>query len=105
MHLGHSAMNNPVIWIDPMGLFVVFIDPGHGGDSLGAIGLYRMPVSYLPSVHSFLIMPVFEKNINLDVSLRLKSVLESHGITVHMSRTTDVSVTEYDRAQIGRAHV
>ena len=51
----------------------VFIDPGHGGSDPGC-------------VHNGL----NEKNVNLTVSLKLKSKLEQNGYRVVMSRTTDI---------------
>jgi len=51
----------------------VFIDPGHGGSDPGC-------------VHNGL----NEKDVNLTVSLKLKSKLEQNGYRVVMSRTTDI---------------
>ncbi|MCL5774508.1 MAG: N-acetylmuramoyl-L-alanine amidase [Firmicutes bacterium] len=60
----------------PAGVIIV-IDPGHGGSDPGAInwksGLY-------------------EKNINLDIALKLRSELTALGWTVIMTRTEDVDV-------------
>jgi N-acetylmuramoyl-L-alanine amidase len=52
----------------------VMIDPGHGGKDPGAIGRrYRMKEKYLA----------------LEISGKLKSILEDHGIRVIMTRTGD----------------
>lgn len=51
----------------------IVIDPGHGGDHTGGEG------------HKGLL----EKNVNLDVALKLKDRLEEAGLTVVMTRTTD----------------
>jgi len=52
--------------------YVVFIDPGHGGIDPGAI--YK---------------DIYEKDINLSISLKLKSLLEEDNITVYMTRIGD----------------
>lgn len=54
----------------------IFIDPGHGGTDAGAVG-----------------NGMLEKDINLDVSLRLAQLLRAQGHVVEMSRTTDVDVS------------
>ena len=60
-----AGMHNPVI----------VIDPGHGGEDGGASG-----------------NSVLEKDINLAISLKLKNLLETSGLHVVMTRTTDVSI-------------
>ncbi|MCS7173329.1 MAG: N-acetylmuramoyl-L-alanine amidase family protein [Armatimonadetes bacterium] len=55
---------------------VVALDPGHGGSDPGAIGVTGL----------------VEKDVVLDVSLRLRTLLERQGIRVVMTRETDVSV-------------
>ncbi|WP_291580965.1 cell wall-binding repeat-containing protein [Clostridium sp. UBA6640] len=62
----------------------VFIDPGHGGSETGAIGLNRL----------------MEKDVTLDVGLKVKNKLEAQGIKVQTSRTTDAFVDLSPRAQI-----
>ena len=52
--------------------YVVFIDPGHGGIDPGAI--YK---------------DIYEKDINLSISFKLKEVLEEEGIVVYMTRMGD----------------
>ncbi|MCR4892798.1 MAG: N-acetylmuramoyl-L-alanine amidase, partial [Lachnospiraceae bacterium] len=60
---------------------VICIDPGHGGTDSGA--------SYYG---------INEKNVNLAIAKKLKSVLEnSYGVEVHMTRDTDKSVSLTDR--------
>ena len=61
--------------------YVVYLDPGHGGTDPGASG-----------------NGIVEKNMVLDMSLRLKSKLEANGIKVIMSRTTDEYVSLQDRS-------
>lgn len=60
---------------------VIFIDPGHGGADPGAIG----------------ITGTFEKDVVLDISLRLESLLKQAGAQVIMSRRQDVFVDLYER--------
>ncbi|MDR7567090.1 MAG: N-acetylmuramoyl-L-alanine amidase family protein [Armatimonadota bacterium] len=55
---------------------VVAIDPGHGGTDPGAIGVTGL----------------VEKDVVLDVSLRLRALLERQGIRVVMTREADISV-------------
>lgn len=52
---------------------VVVIDPGHGGIDPGKVGVSGS----------------LEKNINLDIALKVKAKLEKKGITVVMTRTSD----------------
>lgn len=56
--------------------YVVYIDPGHGGSDPGASG-----------------NGIIEKNLNLDIGLKVKQKLESKGIKVVMSRTSDEFVS------------
>lgn len=62
--------------------YVVYIDPGHGGYDPGAQG-----------------NGVIEKDIVLNLGLRLKEKLEASGIRVIMSRTSDVYVSLEDRSR------
>ncbi len=55
---------------------IVVIDPGHGGRDPGAVG----------------ITGVWEKKVNLAVSLALSHDLRKRGITVYLTRTTDHTV-------------
>jgi len=54
----------------------IVIDAGHGGNDPGAIGRTGLR----------------EKDINLDIAKRLKSVLKSEGVEVVMTRSTDTFV-------------
>jgi len=76
----------------------VFIDPGHGGDELGAKKTVSDPLFKFtgPSIWR----TYFEKDINLELSLMLKDVLEACGVTVNMSRTTDIRVDFDDRVNL-----
>jgi N-acetylmuramoyl-L-alanine amidase len=53
----------------------VVLDPGHGGHDRGAISKFG-----------------FEKDFALDVALRARKILESHGYKVVMTRSTDVFI-------------
>lgn len=57
---------------------VVVVDPGHGGIDPGTCSLYKEGL--------------YEKDINLDIGLRLKKMLEDAGISVIMTRETDTLV-------------
>ena len=66
-------------WI-PLSGKVIVIDPGHGGIDGGA---------------SF--NNVLEKNMNLEVSLKLKRMLERDGANVILTRAKDVSLDHLNR--------
>jgi N-acetylmuramoyl-L-alanine amidase len=68
---------DPIPGIDPSkrGRGVIFIDPGHGGRDVGAIG-----------------NGVFEKDVVLAISLQLGKILQQAGYGVVYSRTTDLEV-------------
>ncbi len=57
---------------------VVVLDPGHGGPDPGTVGY------------------VVEKEITLDVALRVKKLLESHGVKVVLTRDGDYDLAPKD---------
>lgn len=63
---------------------VVTIDPGHGGVDPGNLGI-------------FFPRGVREKNVTLQVGLRLRDELKRRGIGVRMTRTTDTLIDLHDR--------
>jgi len=65
-------------------LDVVVIDPGHGGKDPGAIGPNKL----------------YERDVVLDVGLRLRKALESKGVRTVMARDTDVFIPLGRRAKI-----
>ena len=68
-----------------LGIQRVVIDPGHGGKDPGCIGnQYKLQ----------------EKEVVLDVSLRLKALLESLGLEVVMTRETDIYLPPETRTVI-----
>ena len=70
----------------PLKNITIAIDPGHGGDEYGAVG----PTG------------VKEKDINLDISLKLKEMLEKAGATVVMTRTSDCNIELYERTKLAK---
>ena len=64
----------------------IFVDPGHGGTELGAIGCLGDK----------------EKDINLKIALELKNLLELMGANVYMSREVDGFVSLDDRVKMAR---
>lgn len=66
----------------PLEVRRVVIDPGHGGSALGT----QKPRS------------LAEKELTLDIGLRLRPLLESAGFEVLMTRETDVDVSLQERA-------
>ncbi|GAB6178869.1 N-acetylmuramoyl-L-alanine amidase [Desulfotomaculum defluvii] len=57
---------------------IIVVDPGHGGRDPGKIGVSGVP----------------EKEINLEVSKKLATVLRQMGATVIMTRETDVDLSD-----------
>jgi len=71
--------------------FVIIIDPGHGGKDNGAVGNYGLK----------------EKDVNLDISLRLKNYLVSQlkkvsNIKVKMTRENDIFISLDERVEIAK---
>ncbi len=58
------------------GKYVVVIDPGHGGSDPGAVGPTGLK----------------EKDVVLDIALRLRRILQNDGFTVYLTRDRDVDV-------------
>ena len=66
---------------------IITLDPGHGGSDPGAIGASGLK----------------EKQITLEISMRVKELLEKEGAKVFMTRTTDKDVyapNASDRAEL-----
>jgi N-acetylmuramoyl-L-alanine amidase len=63
----------------PLSGIVVVIDPGHGGYDSGAVGRFTK---------------VLEKDLNLQVSLKLRDVLSQSGAAVIMTREEDMALCE-----------
>ena len=64
----------------------IFIDPGHGGTSLGAVA-----------------NGLKESNINLQVAIKLGEILEANDCQIKFSRTTDTNLTLFERAQMANS--
>lgn len=77
-----AKSNNP---FKPLQNLVVVLDPGHGGNDPGALGVLR---TFGPN----------EKEINLAVATAIKNRLELLGATVHMTREDDSTISLTDRA-------
>ena len=69
---------------------VIFIDAGHGGHDVGAIGTLDG-------------MKIYEENVNLTISLLVRDELEKRGFTVVMSRETDVFIELAERVDMANA--
>ncbi|MDD4548902.1 MAG: N-acetylmuramoyl-L-alanine amidase [Syntrophomonadaceae bacterium] len=69
--------------IKPVKENLVVIDPGHGGTESGARG-----------------NGLLEKDVNLDIALRVGKILEKKGIEVEYTRTTDATVGLEERSKI-----
>ena len=66
---------------------VVAVDPGHGGSDFGTTQCAGLP----------------EKVVTLDISQRLKGLLEANGATVVMTRETDVDMGNTERANVANS--
>ncbi len=78
VYVGSAKAGMLVSGLDKERSFVVVIDPGHGGKDPGKVSAKGE----------------YEKDINLSISLILRDILESQGITVIMTRTEDVGLYE-----------
>ncbi len=58
----------------------IIIDPGHGGEDGGAVGVDG----------------IYEKNINLSISQKLKNLLEASGYKIIMTRNEDKATYDID---------
>lgn len=58
----------------------IILDPGHGGEDGGAVGDNK----------------IIEKNINLNISLKLRDFLEAAGYNIIMTRDKDISIYDSD---------
>lgn len=76
-----SAARSP---LPAQGMKTIVIDPGHGGILAGAEGKFG----------------TLEKNVTLDISLKLKSIIERQGYRVVLTRDRDVDKSLEDRAAI-----
>jgi N-acetylmuramoyl-L-alanine amidase len=79
----HQAYINPPV-VD-LNKKIIVVDAGHGGSDSGAVG-----------------NGLYEKNINLDTSLRLEKRLKLAGVNVVMTRRTDVFIELSNRVKIAR---
>lgn len=72
-----SPPSNPIPTLEPSrrGKGVIFIDPGHGGRDVGAVG-----------------NGIFEKDVVLAISLQLGKMLQQAGYGVIYARTIDVEI-------------
>jgi N-acetylmuramoyl-L-alanine amidase len=76
-----NVAETPPIIEEPKPAKLVVIDPGHGGNDPGAIGVHGIQ----------------EKHVNLAIGLELGSMLVKHGFQVAYTRTRDVTVTLVQR--------
>ncbi|MCH9649018.1 MAG: N-acetylmuramoyl-L-alanine amidase [Deltaproteobacteria bacterium] len=71
-----------------LGVHKVVLDPGHGGFNSGTVAPGGLQ----------------EKDLTLDISLRLKKLLEEQNLEVLMTRDTDVSVDLEERTRFANDH-
>lgn len=68
---------------------IIVLDPGHGGKDPGAIGAHSR---------------TYEKNITLAMGKELKSLLESKGYKVYLTRSTDIFIPLRQRVKIAQKY-
>ena len=68
----------------PLGVRTILIDPGHGGNDQGASGRFSK-----------------EKDLTLQISLRLQRILRKMGYRVYVTRNNDRKIELADRARAG----
>lgn len=78
-----------IVTVNP-GAFTVYLDPGHGGSDVGAVGEYV-------DTEDDEVITMYEKTSNLKIALKTKELLEKNGVNVKMSRDVDKHVGLYDR--------
>ncbi len=81
-----TATPLPTVFVTPTPGPVVMIDPGHGGNDVGSTANNKADV--------------YEKEINLNIGLKVKEKLERLGFTVLMTRETDVWVDLEERKEM-----
>jgi N-acetylmuramoyl-L-alanine amidase len=74
---------------------LVLIDPGHGGEDFG--GTYPVDASDSSLVQ------VKEKDLNLDIALKLYEMLQKSGIKVEMTRMDDRTLSLDERVNMAKA--
>lgn len=67
--------------------FLIVVDAGHGGEDSGCLGY-----------------GVYEKDINLQIALRLKRSLERRGFRVMMPRETDEFLAKEERVELANSY-
>jgi N-acetylmuramoyl-L-alanine amidase len=68
----------------PSGRNIVVLDPGHGGPDPGAVGINN----------------IYEKEIVLDIGTQVARLLEQQGVTVIMTRSSDIDLDLQPRVDI-----
>jgi N-acetylmuramoyl-L-alanine amidase len=68
---------------------VIVVDPGHGGNDIGAPATFGSPPG-----------EPYEKDITLDIGRRLTALLKAEGASVTMTRSDDTFVPLQDRAAV-----
>ena len=66
----------------PSDVYDIYLDAGHGGIDSGAIGILN-DIEYM------------EKDINLNITLKVRDILEEKGYKVLVSRETDINLEKY----------
>lgn len=77
------------------GGYSIVLDPGHGGTvNVGGSGANHA---------TGVVSGIAEKDLTLDLALRMKPILEAHGYDVTLTRDADVNLSLEDRARVANA--
>jgi len=81
----------------------VAVDPGHGGSDAGAVGTLPAgtPTGLAPRTDAQGRTAIYEKDVNLDVALRLDAWLRSRGARTIMTRTGDLAGGDQPYTTVG----
>lgn len=79
----------------PLSGKVIAVDPGHGNTVAGG--------GVDPGAEGRT-LGIWEKDVNLDIALKLRSLLEAQGATVIMTHTGETVMNLYDRAAVANQH-
>lgn len=89
LHMDMSIYKDRPVDSKPLDGITIILDPGHGGKDPGAVGTDAQG------------QLVYEKDLNLQIAMKIKPLLDSLGAKVIMTRTEDNWVSLYQRVVLG----
>ena len=85
-----EELETPDITLDP-NKYTIVVDPGHDGKTMGAV---------YPDASG---TDIYEKDLTLSISMKLKETLEAAGYNVVMTRTGETAGDLYERSELANA--